>query len=129
LVSDRRYRRRTENANDIGFDGTGLGDRSLSAQADPIPLAAYADANGFIDVQTLTCAQLANTYQEDADMLTTWYSGWYNGLAKKHFAHITRGRELEHEVIVFCKANQQLRIIEAIAVIFKDEKARRGVEY
>jgi hypothetical protein len=102
---------------------------SSSAQADPVPLSAYADANGFIDVQTLTCAQLANTYQEDADMLTTWYSGWYNGLAKKHFAHITRGRELEHEVIVYCKANQQVRIIEAIAVIFKDEKVRRGIEY
>ncbi len=27
-------------------------------------------------------------------MLTTWYSGWYNGLTKKHFAHITRGESL-----------------------------------
>lgn len=49
-----------------------------------VPLTAYADANGYIDVQTLTCAQLAGTFQEDADMLSTWYSGWYNGLAKKH---------------------------------------------
>ena len=102
---------------------------SSAAQSDPVDLSAYADANGFIDVQALTCAQLANTYQEDADMLTTWYSGWYNGLAKKHFAHITRGRELEHEVIVYCKANPQLRIIDAIAIIFKDERIRRGVEY
>src|SRR5271169_1227329 len=94
-----------------------------------VPLSAYTDANGFIDVQALTCAQLANTYQEDADMLTTWYSGWYNGLAKNHFAHITRAREFEHEVIVYCKANPQLRIIEAIAVILKDERMRRGVEY
>jgi HdeA/HdeB family len=107
----------------------GLALASSSAQAQPVPLSAYADANGFIDVQALTCAQLANTYQEDADMLTTWYSGWYNGLAKKHFAHITRGREVEHEVIEYCKANPQVRIIEAIAVIFKDERARRGVEY
>ena len=107
----------------------GLALACSSAQAQPVDLSAYADANGFIDVQKLTCAQLANTYQEDADMLTTWYSGWYNGLAKKHFAHITRGKELEHEVIVYCKAKQQLRIIDAIAVIFKDEKARRGVEY
>jgi hypothetical protein len=107
----------------------GLAFVSSCAQADPVGLSAYADANGFVDVQTLTCAQLANTYQEDADMLTTWYSGWYNGLAKKHFAHITRGRELEHEVIVYCKANPQLRIIDAVAVIFKDERAKRGVEY
>jgi hypothetical protein len=101
---------------------------SSTAQAQA-PLSAYTDANGFIDVQALTCAQLANTYQEDADMLTTWYSGWYNGLAKKHFAHITRGREVEHEVIVYCKANPQLRIVDAIAIIFKDEKMKRGVDY
>ena len=59
---------------------------SSNAQAQ-VPLSAYVDANGFINVQALMCAQLAGTYQEDADMLTTWYSGWYNGLAKKHFIH------------------------------------------
>ena len=36
---------------------------SAGAKADPVPLSAYVDANGFLDVQTLTCAQLANTYQ------------------------------------------------------------------
>jgi hypothetical protein len=46
-----------------------------AASADPVGLDAYVDANGFIDVQTLTCAQLANTYQEDANALTSWYSG------------------------------------------------------
>jgi hypothetical protein len=45
------------------------------AKADPVPLSSYADANGFIDVQVLTCGQLANTYQEDANALTSWYSG------------------------------------------------------
>ena len=62
------------------------------------PLSAYVDSNGFIDVQKLTCAQLAGTYQEDADALTSWYSGWYNGLAKKHMTWIA-GKSLEHEVI------------------------------
>jgi len=106
----------------------GLGFASSSAQAQ-VDLSAYADANGFIDVQTLTCAQLANTWQQDADMLTTWYSGWYNGLAKKHFINVGRSKELEHDVIEYCKANPQLRIIDAIAVIFKDERARQGVDY
>jgi hypothetical protein len=96
--------------------------------ADPVPLSAYVDANGFIDVQTLTCAQLANTFQEDADALTSWYSGWYNGLAKKHFLDLRKGKELEHEVIVFCKANQDKKIIEAIAVVFKDERAKLGID-
>jgi hypothetical protein len=60
-------------------------------------LTAYVDANGFLDVQRLTCAQLAGTWQQDADALMTWYSGWYNGLAKKHFFHISRAKQLEHE--------------------------------
>ena len=89
-----------------------------------VELKSYVDAEGFIDIQKLTCAQLADTFQEDADMLTTWYSGWYNGLAKKHFLHLTRGKELEHEVIVYCKANRDKKIIQAIDVMLKSEKAK-----
>jgi hypothetical protein len=92
------------------------------------PLTAYTDANGFLDVQRLTCAQLAGTFQEDADMLTVWYSGWYNGLAKKHLFNPTRAKSLEHEIIVHCKANPRIRIIDAIAVVFKDERARLGIK-
>ena len=87
-----------------------------TAQAQ-VPLSAYMDANGFINVQALTCAQLASTYQEDADYLAAWYSGWYNGLAGKHFAHVTRAKSGEHEVIVYCKAHPGLKVIEAIKVI------------
>jgi HdeA/HdeB family len=89
-------------------------------------LTAYADPEGYIDVQALTCAALAGTWQGDADRLTTWYSGWYNGLAKKHYFNIARSKELEHEVIVYCKANPQIRIIEAIDVILKQERFARG---
>ena len=87
-----------------------------------VPLSAYADGNGVIDIQTLTCAQLAGTFQEDADMLTTWYSGWYNSLAKKHYIHVTRAKVFEHEVILYCKANPNVKIISAIDVLLKDER-------
>jgi len=93
-----------------------------------VPLSAYVDANGFLDVQKLTCAQLAGTFQQDADALTTWYSGWYNGLAKKHYFDFKKGKLVEHEVILYCKANPGIRIIDAMAVIFKDERARLGIE-
>jgi hypothetical protein len=93
-----------------------------------VDLSTYADANGFINVQKLTCAQLAGTWQGDADMLTTWYSGWYNGLAKKHYLDFKKGKEAEHEVIVYCKANPDQLIIEAIAVVFKDMRAKLGIE-
>ena len=95
---------------------------STQAIAQPVPLSAYADANGFIDVQALMCSQLAGTFQEDADMLTTWYSGWYNGLAKKHYIHVTRAKVFEHEVIMYCKANPNVKIISAIDVLLKQEK-------
>ncbi len=40
-----------------------LTDSALAATG----LDTYVDKNGFIDVQALTCAQLADTYQEDAN--------------------------------------------------------------
>jgi HdeA/HdeB family len=93
------------------------------AKADPVELSTYADANGFIDVQKLTCAQLANTYQEDANALASWYSGWYNGLAHKHFMDVKKGRESEHLVIQHCKDHPDEKVIHAIGVVFKDERA------
>src|SRR5208282_1378082 len=93
------------------------------AKADPVDLSAYVDANGFIDVQALTCAQLANTYQQDANALMAWYSGWYNGLGHKHYFDYKKGRELEHLVIEYCKAHQDEKIIHAIAVNLKDMRA------
>ena len=109
----------------LAATGLVIASSAAKAQAD---LSSYADANGYLDVQALTCAQLAGTWQQDADMLTTWYSGWYNGLAKKHLIKIDRAKRVEHEVIMYCKANPGKRIIEAIAVVFKDERAKLGIK-
>ena len=87
-----------------------------------VELKNYADAKGYIDVQLLTCAQLAGTYQEDADFLGVWYSGWYNGLAKKHAINVSRTKAGIHNVIVYCKANPGRKVIEAIDVILKEER-------
>jgi hypothetical protein len=91
---------------------------------EPKPLSAYADKDGWLNVQALTCAELAGTYQEDADMLTTWYSGWYNGLAKKHYINIPRAKEAEHEVIV----HKDKKIIEAIKLVIDEYRAKHGIE-
>ena len=98
---------------------------SAPAQVD---LSTYADAKGFLNVQKLTCAQLAGTWQGDADRLAAWYSGWYNGLARKHYMDIVKGKEAEHEIIVHCKAHPEQLIIDAIAVVFKDMRAKLGIE-
>lgn len=105
-----------------------IGVTSMEAARAQTDLSTYADTNGYLDVQKLTCAQLAGTWQQDADMLTTWYSGWYNGLARRHLLNIKRGKELEHEVIVYCKANPDKKMIEAIAVVFKDARAAAGIK-
>jgi hypothetical protein len=93
-----------------------------------VPLTAYADANGFLNMQALTCGQLANTWQQDADMLSVWYSGWYNGLAKKHYMDIRKGKIVEHELILYCKAHPEMLIIHALAVVLKDERIKYGIK-
>ena len=75
--------------------------------------------------QKLTCGQLANTYQEDANALASWYSGWYNGLAHKHFADLKKGKEGEHIVIEYCKAHPDETIIHAIGLMLKDMRAEK----
>ena len=89
-------------------------------------LSTYANKDGYVDVQKLTCGQLANTFQEDADYLSVWYSGWYNGLAKKHLMKDGDSTKMEHEVIVHCKANQDKKVIQAIDVVFKKHRADKG---
>jgi hypothetical protein len=86
------------------------------------PLMNYAGPDGMLNVRKLTCAALANTFQEDADALSMWYSGWYNGLAKKNSFNYPRAKVAEHAVIVYCKANQQKTIMQAIAWAIEQEK-------
>jgi hypothetical protein len=93
-----------------------------------VELKTYADANGDIDVQKLTCAQLAGTFQEDADAMSLWYSGWYNGLANAGSINLARAKELEHRVIVYCKENQDKKVITAIDVIFKGYRKEKGIK-
>ena len=50
--------------------------------------------------------------------------GWYNGLGKKHALNVKRTKEGIHNVIVYCKANPTKKVIQAIDVILKAEKAK-----
>ena len=93
-----------------------------------VELKTYADKDGRIDVQKFTCAQLANTFQEDADLLAAWYSGWYNGLAKGHTLNVFNLKEAQHRVIVHCKANRSITVIKAIDVVFTQMRAERGIK-
>jgi len=99
-----------------------------SAANAQVELKTYVDAKGDIDVQKLTCAQLAGTYQEDADFLTVWYSGWYNGLGNFGKINVDRARELEHRIIVYCKDHLDKKIITAIDVQIKAYRKEKGIK-
>jgi hypothetical protein len=92
-----------------------------------VELSTYAGKDGYLDVQELSCAQLAGTYQEDANYLTAWYSGWYNGLAKKHFANIPRSKEAEHETIVYCKDHPDEKVIEVLGRVIDEYREKKGI--
>jgi hypothetical protein len=92
-----------------------------------VELKTYEDANGNLDVQKLTCAQLAGTFQEDADFLTVWYSGWYNGLANYSKMKVDRAKELEHRVIVYCKTHPDVKVIKAMDINIKQMRKEAGI--
>jgi hypothetical protein len=93
-----------------------------AAKADPVDLSAYVDANGYLDVQALTCAQ------EDANLLAAWYSGWYNGLAHKHYLDWKNIREGEHLVIKHCQEHPDEKIIHAIDVVVNELRKAHGIK-
>ena len=104
------------------------GSEPMPAQA-PIPamesaveLSKYTDANGNIDIQKLTCGQFANTPQADADFLGAMYIGWYNGLAKKNAINLTRVKDAIRNLVVYCKANKDKRVTQAIDIMRKGER-------
>jgi hypothetical protein len=92
---------------------------SAVAASAQVELKTYADEKGYVNVRALTCAQLAGTFQEDADFLGVWYSGWYNGHMKRHSINVERVKKGIHEVIVFCKANPEVKVVDAVEALVK----------
>jgi hypothetical protein len=97
---------------------------SATASHAQVDLTTYTDAKGYLNVRGLTCAQLANTYQEDANFLGAWYSGWWNGHLKRHSINVARAKQGLHEVIVYCKANPDKKVVDAVDAFAK--KVQQG---
>ena len=92
---------------------------SASASQAQVELKTYMDDKGYLNVRALTCAQLAGTFQEDADFLGAWYSGWWNGHMKRHSVNVARAKQGIHEVIVYCKANPDTKVVDAVDAYVK----------
>ena len=96
---------------------------SVAASRAQVDLSTYADAKGYLNVKALTCGQLASTFQEDANFLGTWYSGWFNGHLKRHAINIERTKQGIHEVIEYCKANPDKKVVEAVEAYVRKVQA------
>jgi hypothetical protein len=99
--------------------------QSLRPQAPQPPsssLSRYADANGSIDVERLTCGQLDDTPNDEANVFLAWYSGWYSGLAKKRASNtinIARLRYVMHNVVEYCRANRDKKLTQVMELMLK----------
>lgn len=87
---------------------------SAPVQQPQAEIATLADDKGGIDMGSLTCGQLLSVYQEDADFLLAWYSGWTSGMAKSRTLRLKAVKDATHNVIVYCKANLTRRVADAI---------------
>jgi hypothetical protein len=84
-----------------------------------VPLSQYADANGNIDVQRLTCGQIADASIDDASFFLSWYSGWYYGTEKKRGINPARVRYVIHSVVDYCKTNRDRKLPDVMAFWLK----------
>ena len=90
---------------------------STPVQQPQAEITTLADDKGVIDMGSLTCGQLLSVYQEDADFLLAWYSGWTNGMAKSRTLRLKAVKDATHNVIVYCKANLTRRVADAIEAL------------
>jgi hypothetical protein len=79
------------------------------------------DAKGYVNVKTLTCADLAGTYQEDANFLAVWYSGWLNARAKKHSFNLEKTQGALKAVISYCQANPTKMVEQAVDTVLTSQ--------
>jgi HdeA/HdeB family len=88
-------------------------------QAPQVPLARYADANGNVDVRSLTCGHLDGTSTEEADLLLAWYSGWYSAQAKKRGINPAQVRYAIRSVADYCKANRDKSLAQVMELMLR----------
>jgi hypothetical protein len=82
-------------------------------------LARLADANGNIDVQHVTCGQLADATPAESELLLAYFSGWYGGLAKRRGINLARVRYAIRTVGDFCKINRDKSLVQTMDMMLK----------
>ena len=86
-------------------------------QPPSVPLARYADANGNIDVRSLTCGHLADASPEETNLLLAWYSG--NAAGKGRSINLPRLRYAMRSVADYCRANRDKNLVKVMELMLK----------
>lgn len=87
----------------------------VPSQPPTVPLSRYADANGNIQIDRLTCGHLVDASVEDTDLLLAWY----NGSAKRRAINIARLRYEIRNVVDYCKANRDASFVKVMELMVK----------
>jgi hypothetical protein len=82
-------------------------------------LAKLADANGNIDVQHVTCGQLADASPAESELVLAYFSGWYGGVAKRRGINLARVRYAIRTVGDFCKVNRDKSLVQTMDLMLK----------
>jgi hypothetical protein len=117
-----------------GVDLAGILDERCPATPEPPPeptplrppappprvtLGSLVNASGVVDVQRLSCAELADAAPDEARMFLSWYSGWYAGTAKKRGLNPSRTQNAIHAVMDHCKANRDKKIVQVMELMLR----------
>ncbi len=89
------------------------------ALAPRVQLSQYAEPNGDLDVRRLTCAHLDAASPAEADVLLSWYSGWYAAIAKRRGINLTRVLAAARGVRDFCHTNGDKNLSQVMELMLK----------
>jgi HdeA/HdeB family len=95
---------------------------ATAASAPPtplVPLSTYAESNGEIDVERLSCAHLNLAPPDQIALFVAWYSGWYTGRARRSRIDLARVQYEIGAVASYCKAYPAARLSEALQRLLK----------
>ena len=87
----------------------------VPARPPSVSLSRYADANGNIQIDHLTCGHLDDASAEDIDLLLAWY----NGSAKRRAINLAKLRYEIRNVVDYCRANRDHSLVKVMELMLK----------
>ena len=96
------------------------GPAALQPPARPrVTLGSLVNPSGVLDAQRLSCAELADTSPDEAQLFLAWYSGWYAGTAKKRGLNPARTQNAIQGVMDYCKSNRDKKIVQVMELMLR----------